>query len=99
MFGVHKPDEEKLILIGILINSQSTKMLKRVAKRTSEKWISFVWLKHLQEARDQDAERSTLTTSMMHLAKTRQLFLRPSGQRGTTQSAGQYDVDQQKVSP
>lgn len=51
---------------------------------------------------DQDAERSTLTTPMMHLAKTAGTlggyFVRPSGQRGTTQSALQYDVDQQRVS-
>lgn len=78
-------------------------MSNRVAKRKSGKWVLFVRVKHSQEAaRDQDAERSTLTTPMMHLAKTAGslggCFVRPSGQRGTTQSALQYDVDQQRVS-
>lgn len=62
----------------------------------------FVRVKHLQGARDQDPERSILTMLMMHLAKTAGTlggcFVRPSVQRGATQSALQYDVDQQRVS-
>lgn len=64
--------------------------------------MDFFFFSHLQEARDQDAERSTLTKPMMHLEKTAGTlggcFAGPSGQRGTTQSALQYDVDQQRVS-
>lgn len=84
------------------IHSQLTKMSNRVATRESEKWILFVRVKHLQEARDQDAERSTLPTPMIHLAKTASTpggcFVRTPGQRGATQSALQYDVDQQRLS-